>query len=72
VNKALALAKKAHLKACAAADGARCEGRPPRLVELLVGDDWAEALQPALEAPRFKALEVVSVCGCSASLFSFR
>ena len=70
MNKVLALAKAAHLKACAAADGARREGRPPRLVELLVGEDWASALQPALEAPSFKALEAVSVCACSAPALS--
>ena len=62
VNKALALAKAAHLRACAAADGARAEGRPPRLVELLVGDDWASALQSALQAPSFKSLEAVCLC----------
>ena len=39
-------------------------------MELLVGEDWASALQPALEAPSFKALEAVSSLVVAARLSS--
>ena len=61
VNRALALAKATHLRACAAADTARRDGRQPRLAELLVGEDWSTALQTALNAASFRALEAVRV-----------
>ncbi len=59
VNKALALARKAHASACAVADAARRDSRNPALRELLVWDDWTEAWAPDMSRESFKALEAV-------------
>ncbi len=61
VNKALALARRAHAAAAAVVAAAAAEGKPPALADLIVDASWRQALAGDLSRDSFRSLEAVRV-----------
>lgn len=59
VNKALALARRAHAAAAAVVAAAAAEGKPPALADLIVDASWRQALAGDLSRDSFRSLEAV-------------
>jgi hypothetical protein len=63
INKALALARRAHASAAAVVAAAAAEARPPALADLIVEPSWREALAADLARDSFRSLETVRLAG---------